>query len=135
MGRIPRVTKWNYPSQLCWRLDFSQLFLGRNEEKNNLAGCFCKLSSLKTQAKTWHGFSVNPAHDLFTLNKSEAWEMISRGLNMVFLDKLKNLFLMKDLWIEIVKRFSFQFRYLAQQDHLAFSSIQSKNMNHWAYTH
>lgn len=53
---------------------------------------------------------------------------------MVFLDELKNLFLMKDLWIEIVKRFSFQFRYLAQQDHLAFSSTQSKNIPLSIYT-
>lgn len=44
---------------------------------------------------------------------------------MSFLDKLKNLFVMKDLWIEIVKRdFCFQFRYLTGLVRLLLNPFQ-----------
>lgn len=44
---------------------------------------------------------------------------------MSFLDKLKNLFVMKDLWIEIVKRdFCFQFRYLTGSVRLLLNPFQ-----------
>lgn len=79
-------------------ISFSWSWVAMREKKQRqkkFAESLCKLSSLKTQAKTWFGFSVNPAHDLFTINNRDTWEMVSRERNTSFLDNLKNLFVMK----------------------------------------
>lgn len=61
---------------------FSDLWEGMNEI-TDIPGSFCRLSSLKVQARKCHKFFLSPTHNSYTVNNSAAWKISTDGLNMI----------------------------------------------------